>query len=144
MMRLLFVLILMWHPIAVSAATPTCVLKLQFSSDDKSDSPTDAFVKQILAGEGYKTIEEGLLTILNASDYVVKIVISHTMVPNYGFPVSLTGMQLFIEDSSGNVVLNASIDRSNLEASLRAFIPACNASPPSALPADSSVDAATK
>jgi hypothetical protein len=34
-------------------------------------------------------------------------------------------------DDSGNVLVNNYIDRANLEASLRAFIPACNASPPS-------------
>jgi hypothetical protein len=41
------------------------------------------------------------------------------------------GMQLFIADGSGTVLVNNYIDRANLEASLRAFIPACNAKPPS-------------
>jgi hypothetical protein len=60
----------------------------------------------------------------------MKIIITHTDVPNYGFPVSLTGMQLFIADRSGSVLVNSYIDRANLEANLRAFIPACNVSPP--------------
>jgi hypothetical protein len=137
------VALMMWHPAAASAA-PTCVLKLEFVSDDKSDGPTGAYVNQILTGEGYKIIDEGLLTILSASDYVVKIVVSHTMVPNYGFPVSLMGMQLYITDSSGNVLLNAVIDRSDLEANLRTFVPACNASSPASPIPGASVDAATK
>jgi len=42
----LFMSFLIWNPIAASAAVPTCVVKLKFSSDDKSDSATNAFVKK--------------------------------------------------------------------------------------------------
>jgi hypothetical protein len=121
-------------PAIASAAAPTCVVKLTFSSDDKSDSGTDAYVKQVLADEGYKIVDNWLLTILDHADYDVKIVVNHTQVPNYGFPVTLMGMQLYIADGSGTVLLNNYIDRSNLEANLRTWVPACNASPPSAPP----------
>jgi hypothetical protein len=137
----LFTSVLVWRPIAASAATPTCVVKLKSSSDDNSDSGTNAFVKEVLTGQGYKTIEDGLFTIWSASDYDVSIIITHTEVPNYGFPVSLMGMQLFIADRSGNILVNSYIDRANLEANLRAFIPACNVSAPSKPLPDSSVDA---
>jgi hypothetical protein len=117
------------------------VVKLKSNSDDNSDSATDAFVKEVLTEQGYKTIGDGLFTIWSASDYDVNITITHTEVPNYGFPVSLMGMQLFIADRSGNILLNSYIDRANLEANLRTFIPACNASAPSTPLPDSSVDA---
>ena len=104
-------------------------MKLEFSSD-QSDKSTNAFAKQVLDSEGYKVIDNWLFTIWSHSDYDVKIIITHTESPNYGFPVSLMGMQLFIADASGKTVVNNFIDRANLEASLRAFIPACNASPP--------------
>ena len=93
--------LLIWSPNAASAAAPTCVVKLSFSSSEKSDSGTDAFVKQVLTAEGYKIIDDWLLTIWSSSDYEVKIAITHTVVPNYGFPVDLAGMQVFIADSSG-------------------------------------------
>jgi hypothetical protein len=132
---------LIWNPIAASAAVPTCVVKLKFSSDDKSDSATNAFVKQVLIGEGYKIIDDWLFTMWSASDYDVKIIMSHTMVPNYGFPVSLMGMQLFISDSSGNILVDSYIDRANLEGDLRASVPVCNTLPLSApLPDDSQVN----
>jgi hypothetical protein len=118
------------------------VVKLEFSSD-QSDKSTDTFAKQVLDSEGYKVIDNWLFTIWSHSDYDVKIIITHTESPNYGFPVSLMGMQLFIANGSGNVLVNNFIDRANLEASLRAFIPACNASPPpdSSPATDQEVDA---
>jgi len=121
-------------PIAASAAAPTCVVKLNFSSDDKSNRATKAHLKQILTGLGYKIINDSLFTIWSASDYDVKIVITHTVIPNYGFPVSLMGMQLFIADSAGKVLVNSYIDRANLEDDLRALLPACNAASPSTPP----------
>jgi hypothetical protein len=123
--------LLIWDPIVTSAAAPTCVVKLKFSSDDKSDSGTEAYVEQVLTGQGYKIIKDSLFTIWSASDYDVEIVITHTVVPNYGFPVSLMGMHLFIADTSGNVLVNSYIDRANLEDDLQASIPACHTSPPS-------------
>jgi hypothetical protein len=122
--------LLIWNSIAASAAAPTCVVKLKFSSDDKSDTATNAFVEQVLTRQGYKIIDDWLFTILSASDYDVKIIITHTEVPNYGFPVSLMGMQLFIADGSGNVLIDSYIDRANLEDDLRASIPTCNTAPP--------------
>jgi hypothetical protein len=71
----------------------------------------------------------------------VKVIINHTQVPNYGFPVSLMGMQLFIADSSGKILVNNYVDRANLEGSLQFFVPPCNISPsPASLP-DTSADA---
>jgi hypothetical protein len=137
----LFMSLLIWNPIAASAAGPICVVKLKFSSDDKSDSGTKAFVKQVLTGQGYKIIDDWLFTIWSASDYYVKIIITHTVVPNYGFPVSLMGMQLFIADSSGKVLVNSDIDRANLEDDLRASVAACNTSPSLS---DSNADAVTR
>ncbi len=127
---LLFLFLLGWNPSAAAAAVSTCVVKLEFSSSDKADGATSTFAKQILSEQGYKVIDAWLFTIWSHSNYEVKIAITHGEVPNYGFPVDLTGMQLFISDSSGNVLLNSNVDRANLEANLRAFIPACNASPP--------------
>ena len=118
-------------PIAASAAAPTCVVKLAFSSDDTADRGTKKYVKQVLRGQGYKIINDSLFTIWSASDFDLKITITHTEVPNYGFPVGLMGMQLFIADGEGNVLVNSYIDRANLEDDLRASVPACNASPPS-------------
>jgi hypothetical protein len=139
-LTLLIVSLLIWDPIAASAATPTCVAKLAFSSDDKSDSGTDAFVKQVLTGLGYSVIDDWLFTIWNRDDYDVKVIINHTQVPNYGFPVSLMGMQLFIADSSGKILVNNYVDRANLEGSLQFFVPPCSSSPSSASP-DTSADA---
>jgi hypothetical protein len=118
--------LLIWNPVAASAAAPTCVVKLRFSSDDKSDSGTNAFVRQVLIRQGYKVIDDSLFTVWRASNYDVKIIITHTVVRNYGFPVSLMGMQLFIADSAENVLVNGYIDRANLEDDLRASIPACH------------------
>jgi hypothetical protein len=140
----LFVFLLIWNPIAASAAVPTCVVKLLFTSDEKIDSATDAYVKQVLTGQGYKVIDDSLLTILRRSDYVVKIVMTHTEVPNFGFPVDLMGMQLFIADSSGKILVNSYIDRANLEGDLQASIPACGTSPPSTTVPDSKTDAGPK
>jgi hypothetical protein len=140
----LFMSLLISNPIAASAAAPTCVVKLKFSSDDESDSATDAYVKQILTAQGYKIIDDWLFTIWSPSDYDVTIIITHTVVPNYGFPVSLMGMELFIADSSGKVLVNSYIDRANLAGDLRASIPACNTSPPPTPPPDSNADAVTK
>jgi hypothetical protein len=126
----LFGSLLIWNSGVASAAVSACVVKLEFSSDDKADSATDTFARKILNEEGYKVIDDWLFTIWSHSDYDVKIIITHTESPNYGFPVSLMGMQLFIADGSGTVLVNNYIDRANLEVSLRAFIPACNASPP--------------
>jgi hypothetical protein len=121
--------VLIWNSGSASAVTSTCVVKLEFSSD-QSDKSTDTFAKQVLDNEGYKVIDNWLFTIWSHSDYDVKINITHTESPNYGFPVSLMGMQLFIADASGNIVVNNYIDRANLEASLRAFIPVCSVAPP--------------
>ena len=112
------------------------MVKLNFSSDDPADSGTNTFVEQVLNGEGYTVIDDWLFTVWNDGDYEVKITITHTETPNYGFPVSLMGMQLFITNVSGSVLVNSYIDRANLEASLRAFIPACDVSPPLKLKAD--------
>jgi hypothetical protein len=140
----LLVSLLVWQTTAASAAVPTCVVKLKLSSDDKSDSGTTAFVKQVLTGQGYKVIDDWLFTVWSASDYDVKITITYTVVPNYGFPQSLMGMQLFIADGAGNVIANSYIDRANLEGDLRASIPACNASPPSTAAPESKIDTGTK
>jgi hypothetical protein len=139
----LFGLLLIWSPNARSAAAPTCVVKLKFA-DDQTDNATSALVKQVLTGEGYKVIDDWLFTVWSGSNYDVKVTITHTQVPNYGFPVSLMGMQLLIEDGSGNVLVNSYIDRANLEGDLLASIPACNTSPPSAPSPDSNADAAAK
>lgn len=133
----LLVCLAICNPVAAFAAAPTCVVKLKVSSGDKSDGGTTAFVKQILTGEGYSVIDDWLFTLWSASDYDVKITITYTTVPNYGFPQTLMGMQLFIADGSGNVIGNNYIDRANLEGDLRASIPACNASPPSTTPPNS-------
>ncbi len=140
----LFISLLIWNPTAASAATPTCVVKLKFSSDDESDNAMNAYVKQVLTGQGYQVINDWLFTIWSPSDYDVEISITHTVVPNYGFSVSLMGMQLFIADGSGNVLVNSYIDRANLEDDLRASIPACHTSPPSAPLSDSNGGAVTK
>jgi hypothetical protein len=140
----LFMSLLIGNPIAASAAAASCVVKLKFSSEDKSDSGTNAFVKQVLTGQGYKVIDDSLLTTWRASDYDVKIAITHTVVPNYGFPVDLMGMQLFIADSSGKVLVSGNIDRANLEDTLRASIPACGASSPSPPLPDSKAGTAPK
>jgi hypothetical protein len=122
--------LLIWNPIAASAATPTCVVKLKFSSDDKSDSGTNAYVKQVLTGQGYKIVNDGLFTIWSASNYHVKVIITHTVIPNYGFPVSTMWIQLLIADSSANILVNSYVDRANLKDDLRASVPACNMPPP--------------
>lgn len=126
----LFVSLPIWSQSARSADASSCVVKLNFSSDDPADSGTNTFVEQVLNGEGYTVIDDWLFTVWSHSDYEVKIIITHTETPNYGFPVSLMGMQLFITNVSGSVLVNSYIDRANLEASLRAFIPACDVSPP--------------
>ena len=136
----LFLSLLIWDPIAAAAAASTCVAKLAFSSDDKSDSGTDAFVKQVLTGLGYSVIDDWLFTVWKADDYDVKVIINHTQVPNYGFPVSLMGMQLFIADGSGKVLVNNYVDRANLEGSLDFFVPRCSTSPSSVPLPDTSAD----
>jgi hypothetical protein len=118
--------LLIWNPAAASAAAPICVVKLKVSSNEDSDSGTKAFVTQILTGQGYKIIDDWLFTMWRASDYDVKIVMTYTVTPNYGFPVTLMTMQLFIADSSGKVLVEDYIDRANLEDDLRNTIPACN------------------
>jgi hypothetical protein len=138
---LLFVSLLIGDPIAASAAAPTCVAKLAFSSDDKSDSGTDTFVKQVLTGLGYRVIDDWLFTVWKGDDYDVKVIINHTQVPNYGFPVSLMGMQLFIADGSGKILVNNYIDRANLEASLDFYVPQCNTSPSSVSLPEASAEA---
>jgi hypothetical protein len=137
----LFVSLLICDPIAASAAAPTCVVKLKFTSDDKSDSGTEAYVKQVLTGQGYKVIGDSLLTIWSHSDYEVQIFITHTVEPNYGFPVTLMGMQLFIADSSGKVLVSSYIDRADLTDDLQNSIPVCHSSPPSTPPPASKTDA---
>jgi hypothetical protein len=118
--------LLIWNPAAASAAAPICVVKLKVSSNEDSDGGTKAFVTQILTGQGYKIIDDWLFTMWRASDYDVKIVMTYTVTPNYGFPVTLMTMQLFIADSSGKVLVEDYIDRANLEDDLRNTIPACN------------------
>ena len=71
----LFVSLLIWDPFAASAATPTCVAKLAFSSDDKSDSGTNAFVKQVLTGLGYKIIDDWLLFKGPATPFYIIIIV---------------------------------------------------------------------
>jgi hypothetical protein len=51
------------------------------------------------------------------------------------------GMQLFIADRSGKVLVNNYIDRANLEGSLQFFVPPCNTSPSPASPPETSADA---
>jgi hypothetical protein len=121
----LLTLLLTWTSAQAALDQPACVVKLVFSSDDKADSATDIFAKQILIEEGYKVIDDWLFTIWSHSNYDVKIIITHTEVPNYGFPVNLMGMQLFIADASGKILVNSYIDRANLEANLRVFVPVC-------------------
>ncbi len=128
----LFVSLLIWNPAAASAAAPACVVKLQVSSNGDSDGGTKAFVTQVLTGQGYKIIDDWLFTMWRASDYDVNIVMTYSVTPNYGFPVTLMTMQLFIADSSGKVLVDSYIDRTNLEDDLRNSIAMCNASPPSA------------
>jgi hypothetical protein len=115
---------------ATSAAAPSCVVKLQFSSSDQSDNGTDNFVKGVLSAQGYKVIDDWLFTIWSHSDYEVKVNITHTEFPNNGFPVDYTGIHLFIADSSGKVFIDDFIDRANLGPSLQSWIPACNAPSP--------------
>jgi hypothetical protein len=130
---LLFLTLLVWNPAAASAAAPTCVVKLKVSSNQSSDGGTKIYVTQILTSEGYKVIDDGLLTTLRASDYDVQITLNYTVTPNYGFPVTLMTMQLYIADNSGKVLVEDYIDRANLEDDVRNSIPACNGAP--ALPA---------
>ncbi len=137
----LFVSLLIANPGIASAAASTCVVKLQFSSEEKADVGTSTFVKQVLDAQGYRVIDDWLFTMWSHSDYDVKIAVTHTEVPNYGFPVDLAGMQLSIADGSGKILVNNYIDRSNLEATLRSYIPACNAPPPADPNADQEVNA---
>jgi hypothetical protein len=127
---LLSVSLLLGNPSAASAAAPTCVVKLKVSANQSSDDGTKTYVTQILTGEGYKIIDDGLLTTWRASDYDVQITLTYTVTPNYGFPVTLMTMQLYIADSSGKVLVEDYIDRANLEDDLRNSIPACSPSPP--------------
>jgi hypothetical protein len=128
----LFVSLLIWNPAAASAGAPACVVKLKVSSNGDSDGGTKAFVTQVLTGQGYKIIDDWLFTMWRASDYDVNIVMTYSATPNYGFPVTLMTMQLFIADSSGKVLVDSYIDRTNLEDDLRNSIAMCNAAPPSA------------
>ncbi len=140
----LFLCLLIWSPIAAATAAPTCVVKLKLSSDNGSDDGTSTFVKSVLTTLGYKIINDGLFTLWSSSDYDVKITVTHTDVPNYGFPVSLMTTQFFIEDSSGKVLVDGYIDRANVEATLQSWFPACGTTPASApLPA-ANADAAAK
>ncbi len=123
----LFASLLILHPAGADAAAPICVVKLKVSSNQSSDGGTKTYVTQILTGEGYKIISDDLLTTLRADDYDVQITLNYTVTPNYGFPVTLMTMQLFIADSSGKVLVEDYIDRANLEDDLRNTIPACNA-----------------
>jgi hypothetical protein len=122
----LFASVLIWNPAAASAAVPTCVVKLKVSSNDASDGGTKAYVTEVLTGQGYKIIDDWLFTIWRASDYDVKIILTYTVTPNFGFPVTLMTMRLFIAESSGKVLVDDFIDRANLEDDLRNSIPACS------------------
>jgi hypothetical protein len=126
----LFVSVLIWNPAAASAA-PTCVVKLKVSSNDSSDGGTKIYVTQILTAEGYKVIDDGLLTTLRASDYDVQVTLNYTVTPNFGFPVTLMTMQLYIADNSGKVLVEDYIDRANLEDDVRNSIPVCSSAPAS-------------
>jgi hypothetical protein len=126
----LLVSLLVWTP-AAAAAAPTCVVKLKVSSNQSSDGGTKIYVTQILTAEGYKVIDDGLLTTLRASDYDVQVTLNYTVTPNFGFPVTLMTMQLYIADNSGKVLVEDYIDRANLEDDVRNSIPACKTSPPS-------------
>ena len=121
----LFVSLLIWHPAGASAAAPTCVVKLKVSANEGSDGGTKAFVTKVLTGQGYKIIDDWLFTMWRASDYDVQIVMTYTLVQNYGFPVTLMDMQLFIADSTGKVLVDSDIDRANLEDNLKNSIPVC-------------------
>jgi len=123
-----FVSFLIWSPVAASGAAPTCVVKLKVNSDDKSESATYAYAEQILNDQGYKIISDWLFRILSHSDYDVKIIITHTVFPNYGFPVSTMWIQLFVADSSGRVLVDGYVDRAYLGDDLRASIPTCHTS----------------
>jgi hypothetical protein len=125
---LLFSLLIL-SPVAASGESSTCVVKFKFSSDDKSDSATDAYVQQVLTAQGYKIVDDWLFTMLRSSDYDVKITITHTVDANFGFPVTSMWIQLLITDSSGTAVVNDYVDRANLADDLRASIPACSTSP---------------
>jgi hypothetical protein len=125
---LLSVSLLIWNPAAASAVAPTCVVKVKVSSNEESDGGTKTFVTEVLTGQGYKITDDWLFTMWRASDYDVKIVMTYTVTPNYGFPVTLMTMQLFIADSSGKVLVDTYINRADLEDDLRNAIPACNTS----------------
>lgn len=127
----LCICLLIGSPIAASAASPICVVKLKVSTDNDSDDGIGVFATQILSSQGYKVIDDWLLTSWSASDYDVRIIITHTTIQNYGFPVTLMGMQLYIADNSGKILVNADIDRANLEGDLRASVPLCDAPPSS-------------
>jgi len=112
---------------AASAAAPTCVVKLKVSTNDSSDGGTKAFVTKVLTAQGYRIIDDWLFTMWRASDFKVRIVLTSDVTPNYGFPVTLTTMRLFIADASGKVLVDDYVDRANLEDNLRNSIPACKA-----------------
>ncbi len=130
---LLIVSFLVWSPIATAADAPSCVVKLKFSSDQRADSATDTYVRQVLTQQGYKVVDDWLFTMWTHSNYEVKVTITHTLLANFGFPTDLMGMQLYIADASGNVLVDAYIDRSILAANLQASIPTCNAAASPAL-----------
>ena len=121
----LLVSLLIWNPATASAATPTCVVKLKVSANEGSDGGTKAFVTKVLSGQGYKIIDDWLFTMWRASDYDVKIIVTYTVEQNFGFPVTLMQMQLFIADSAGKVLVDSDIDRANLEDNLKNSIPVC-------------------
>jgi hypothetical protein len=135
----LIVSLVVWSQVAAAAEVASCVVKLKFSSDQRADSATDAYVRQVLAQQGYKVVDDWLFTMWTHSNYEVKVTITHTLLANFGFPTDLMGMQLYIADASGNVLVDAYIDRSILAANLQASIPACNAAPsPTPLPVSTS------
>lgn len=108
-------------------AAPTCVVKLAFSSSNMnvdqfySQGATDAVV-----GQGYKVIGDGILNHWSAYDYEVQVNMSHEMEPNYGFPHDLVSTTLYIADSSGQMLVNESLDSSRLQGDIRNSLPLCN------------------
>jgi hypothetical protein len=114
-----------------SAAAPTCVAKLKFSSNNSSDD--SSYVRQVLTGLGYKVINDSLFTYFDKYDYAVRVTINHVELPNFGFPVDSEGMDLYVADNSGNVLVDTPLSalanfQDELQTNLKSFIPPCRQS----------------
>ena len=70
-----------------------------------------------VAAHRFTTTVDGERAVLDYTLAADVMTITHTEVPNYGFPVSLMEMDLFIADSSGKVLVNGYVDRADLEES---------------------------